>query len=184
MDEGIKIGVTQSATGSHNGPPDGSETSAIDDPWYWLGSTGMHTTTSPVTAVNDLGGGVMELDFSGWGLTWNGITLINLGGGIQDCGTTDDGICVATNGDDLAGQYDNGTSLAIITCSSVLCAQGDSFTLDYAATVPQADSTNFGGVYYSLHLEGMVSAVPVPSAIWLFGSGLIGLIGVARRQKI
>lgn len=26
-------------------------------------------------------------------------------------------------------------------------------------------------------------AVPVPAAVWLFGSGLIGLIGVARRKK-
>ena len=29
-----------------------------------------------------------------------------------------------------------------------------------------------------------VSAVPVPAAAWLFGSGIIGLIGVARRKKI
>ncbi len=28
-----------------------------------------------------------------------------------------------------------------------------------------------------------LSAVPVPAAVWLFGSGLIGLIGVARRKK-
>lgn len=28
-----------------------------------------------------------------------------------------------------------------------------------------------------------VSAVPVPAAVWLFGSGLLGLIGVARRKK-
>jgi len=27
------------------------------------------------------------------------------------------------------------------------------------------------------------SAVPVPAAVWLFGSGLIGLIGIARRKK-
>lgn len=27
-----------------------------------------------------------------------------------------------------------------------------------------------------------VSAVPIPSAVWLFGSGLIGLIGLARRK--
>jgi len=28
------------------------------------------------------------------------------------------------------------------------------------------------------------SAIPVPAAVWLFGSGLIGLIGVARRKKV
>lgn len=28
-----------------------------------------------------------------------------------------------------------------------------------------------------------VSAVPVPAAVWLFGSGVVGLIGVARRRK-
>ena len=27
------------------------------------------------------------------------------------------------------------------------------------------------------------TVVPIPSAIWLFGSGLIGLIGIARRKK-
>ena len=32
----------------------------------------------------------------------------------------------------------------------------------------------------SMRLDG-VSAVPVPAAVWLFGSGLLGLIGVARR---
>lgn len=35
-------------------------------------------------------------------------------------------------------------------------------------------------------LEGTVhttSAVPVPAAAWLFGSGLLGLVGVARRRK-
>ena len=30
---------------------------------------------------------------------------------------------------------------------------------------------------------GDVGAVPVPAAVWLFGSGLIGLIGVARRSR-
>ena len=28
-----------------------------------------------------------------------------------------------------------------------------------------------------------VSAVPVPAAVWLFGSGLIGLVGIARRRS-
>ena len=28
------------------------------------------------------------------------------------------------------------------------------------------------------------TVVPVPAAVWLFGSGLLGLIGVARRKKV
>ena len=31
--------------------------------------------------------------------------------------------------------------------------------------------------------SGNVSAVPVPAAVWLFGSGLLGLLGLARRKK-
>ena len=31
--------------------------------------------------------------------------------------------------------------------------------------------------------SGDVSAVPVPTAAWLFGSGLIGLVGLARRKR-
>ncbi|MBT8120578.1 MAG: VPLPA-CTERM sorting domain-containing protein, partial [Gammaproteobacteria bacterium] len=32
-------------------------------------------------------------------------------------------------------------------------------------------------------IGGNPAVVPVPAAAWLFGSGLIGLIGVARRKK-
>ncbi len=32
-------------------------------------------------------------------------------------------------------------------------------------------------------LAGALTAVPVPAAVWLFGSGLLGLVGVARRKK-
>lgn len=41
------------------------------------------------------------------------------------------------------------------------------------------ENTNFSAA--NLNLE--YSPVPVPAAVWLFGSGLIGLIGVARRTK-
>jgi len=28
-----------------------------------------------------------------------------------------------------------------------------------------------------------IEAVPIPAAVWLFGSGLLGLVGMARRKK-
>ncbi len=38
---------------------------------------------------------------------------------------------------------------------------------------------------FNLTSPGLItpSAVPVPAAVWLFGSGLLGLVGVARRKK-
>jgi hypothetical protein len=32
-------------------------------------------------------------------------------------------------------------------------------------------------------LVGTTAVIPVPAAVWLFGSGLLGLVGVARRKK-
>jgi len=32
--------------------------------------------------------------------------------------------------------------------------------------------------------DAVINAVPIPAAVWLFGSGLLGLIGVARRKKV
>ncbi|MDH5570797.1 MAG: VPLPA-CTERM sorting domain-containing protein [Gammaproteobacteria bacterium] len=40
-----------------------------------------------------------------------------------------------------------------------------------------------GSVEITYDYTPTVSAVPVPAAIWLFGSGLIGLAGIARRRK-
>lgn len=42
--------------------------------------------------------------------------------------------------------------------------------------------SNFSAIS-EIQLEGAPATVPVPAAVWLFGSGLLGLIGVARRKK-
>ena len=39
-----------------------------------------------------------------------------------------------------------------------------------------------GSVITPSYVVGNVSVVPVPAAVWLFGSGLIGLISLARRK--
>ena len=33
------------------------------------------------------------------------------------------------------------------------------------------------------HISAYTKVVPVPAAVWLFGSGLIGLVGIARRKN-
>lgn len=49
-------------------------------------------------------------------------------------------------------------------------------------------STTFGGKFHIDAATGTVayvgvSAVPVPAAVWLFGSGLVGLVGISRRKN-
>jgi len=41
----------------------------------------------------------------------------------------------------------------------------------------------FGDYTGTLTVTYTFDPVPIPSAVWLFGSGLIGLIGIARRKK-
>lgn len=51
------------------------------------------------------------------------------------------------------------------------------------------NATGTHGGYYSIQmmadpiLAPVVTAVPVPAAAWLLGSGLIGLVGVSRRKQ-
>ena len=40
-----------------------------------------------------------------------------------------------------------------------------------------------GSGYFDSIEANQVSAIPVPAAVWLFGTGLLGLVGIARRRK-
>jgi hypothetical protein len=190
---GLVIGTTTAAGPSHGGNPVGfttptaigtiTESGSIDKAWAFFKNTGSDFLASPVTGDTTTG-----LDFSGWRVTWNGIPSINMGGGLQDCGTGADGICQNApppngSGVDVAGTFNNGTGIAIFAWSGIY---GDSYTIDYLATVPQGDPSGFGGVGYSLHLQGTVTAALVPEAstygMMLAGLGLVGF-AVRRRNQ-
>jgi hypothetical protein len=40
--------------------------------------------------------------------------------------------------------------------------------------------TTYGGHNFNFNLQGTMTVVPVPAAVWLFGSGLLSLLGFAR----
>ena len=54
-------------------------------------------------------------------------------------------------------------------------------TLQLGATNGPGNPTTM--FYDNISITADVNAVPVPAAVWLFGSGLLGLVGVARRKK-
>ena len=156
--DGLILGSTQTATGSHSGVPDGSEFPTIDNPHDWFGNTGMLSTVSDTNVLTTTGN-IATIDFTGIRWSWNGTDNIV----IYDPSAGDNGV-------------------ANITC--VLdCGNGDTYMLDYIGHIELSSPSGLGGEEVRIHLEGTISAVPIPAATWLFGSGLLSLLGLARRKK-
>lgn len=140
-----------------NGEGTPTNTSVVA-PWSFFTKTGYNRIDTTIGAVNS----TAPSD--------NGDGTFNMGAWIVNWGGTDI--------DMSAG------SAATFVCSSGVgnCQVGDTYTLDYSAVVP-ASGAPFNGITYNLHLTGTVSAVPAPAAVWLFGAGMIGLMGLVRRGR-
>ena len=74
--------------------------------------------------------------------------------------------------DTLTVDFAMGSSFLAISGTGTLSGGG------FDSTAAVFDFSSQSANTYSL----TIAAVPVPAAVWLFGSGLIGLIAVARRQ--
>ena len=67
---------------------------------------------------------------------------------------------------------------------NIMNADGSGVDIDGDGTLGTTMAAGpFAGSPVGFAGQAQVSAVPVPAAVWLFGSGLMGLVGVARRRK-
>jgi hypothetical protein len=55
--------------------------------------------------------------------------------------------------------------------------------LSFAGSLAATDTSGSGISTNTTTINWQIQAVPVPAAAWLFGSGLLGLAGTARRRK-
>ena len=104
---------------------------SIDAPFHLFEQTTRHLSSEPV-AVMDADVSSAVLDFSSWAMTWHGV-VIPLGAG---------------------GSDEQGDGVAVVQCNSS-CRKGESFTLDYSATLP-AHTESLGGLAYRLHMVGVI----------------------------
>lgn len=155
---GVVIGSAQSASGSHDGGINGSESPAFDI-WEFFGNTGMNYTR--VAPTGDTTAGV---DLSGWTVTWNAIPAIDMGTGAwtpANCGAAHMGCTGLNFSNGVANVSWDGTS-------------GGRFSLWYTATVPIGDPSGFGGVQYLLRLTGTVALPGAVASTATLGSGTSG----------
>lgn len=170
---GLPIDAITYPGASHPGVPVVGDTNTIDAPFDFFGNTGSDYLTAVVSGSTSSGASAGGLNLSGWTMTWNGFLPISLGGGAWqplNCSALGCSGHTFTNGN------------AEFIWDGV---PGDTYTLNYAATVPAGDPSGFGGIRYYLHLEGVVEPIPVllPAAGWLLASGLLGLAGFAMRRR-
>ena len=119
----------------------------------------------PITG--DITADVLTLDLDSW-TAWYGGVFFNQG-------TSD--VCVVADYVTVFPGDENCSGGDAVTTYD---AEAGTFTATWSAVVVGGGFNNNVGTWT---IEGNVSAVPVPAAVWLFGSGLVGLAGIARRRK-
>lgn len=126
-----------------------------------------------------------------------GVTNSYLGNGINKVHTTRDGFTVNYDGNresqgfyGLDGECDSvvrtclGTNFMFLDTDNkvTFARQFGDYGWDSENQGPQTFTKDFSHAVAGSFLVREVSAVPIPAAVWLFGSGLLGLVAVARRK--
>lgn len=179
MTDGNSFIVTSFSQDSYLGTPVGTKSIDAD------------STASMSGFISDSGD--ITLDVTGRISHWSFFDVL----GIQPW-NIDDSVTIANQGDPQTGAYDlftSGTTFAwdpISPGTQVVVQTGEALTSvkpgEWIGTIVMSGNIGkdwgvFDGTQYTEAFNIRVAAVPVPAALWLFGPGLLVLVGVSGRKK-
>ncbi len=133
----------------------------------------LYQTTGGVTAGSELSFKFAHRGRSG--IDTMRLTITDLGSD-NTFGTTDDTSLFSkqySTGKEAWAQYSN-------TGEDSILSLGNAMRFSYAS-ISSAGSNSYGNLLDDVSF-GAVSAVPVPAAFWMFGTGLLGFIGMRKKS--
>ena len=119
-------------------------------------------------------------------------TFDTTGGTAGTTGQVYTGVVVGAGqvGGHILFDWNTAADIDVVNVWDVTGAASDIYT---SSVVTDSNGANTNGVTGLAMIDGafpgfnanfnFTAPVPVPAAVWLFGSGLLGLVGVARRKK-
>lgn len=139
---------------------------SIDGSWQGSENTAANWSLLSSTTVSSTGPGVATYaDFDDFWLSANSSTGLY--------------ITLTSNLDTGVMYYSNGSAVGNLWAANSDLQLLEGIGIEYAFGTTYSPRAWNGTIYY----EVSTSEVPVPAAVWLFASGLIGLATVARRQQ-
>ena len=112
------------------------------------------------------GGQILTAD-----LSWVDIASFATAGVLNTLGTANlSNIVYGGSNGDLVALFNAGTG----TQTATFQFTSPTSLTDLFTTSTTVTSTSF---------SGSIASIPIPATVWLFGSGLLGLVGMARRKK-
>jgi hypothetical protein len=145
------------------------------------GATAELSSNAIMTVLNDSAGDKIRTVFNQ--VPSSGPDLVDLSDGVHTATYEVDQM-----GLELSSLDGNALSSDALIQISPLDFQTNNFYIRYNFKSGEPLIDFYGSEIQSFYLQGValsvsVSTVPVPAAAWLFGSGLIGLIGIAGRKQ-